>query len=316
MPEAPDALPSANDAKTVWSTWIQPAAILDVTRELRFRDEVRGLLWPVLGLKQGGVAVDVGSGSGALTRALARWMGPGCTVYGVDRDENFVRYSAERARALRLGRRTRYLQGDAHALPLPDGIADAVTSYTVIEHVPEQLAFLREQMRVCKRGGRVSVMNVWPRAAINAESPPAPVETARERELWALLQGREQEEIDTRWGVGKHSLEPYDLVRLFERAGLTEIMVDGFGTPKVFDDVRMTRDTAERYLQAEEDMYLANITRISSVMATPPPASALDELRRLVRARFAKRRRMLRAGRAVWDYGVGLSLVVSGKVPR
>ncbi len=305
-----------DDAATVWSTWIQPAEILEVTREERFRDEVKGILWPVLGLTRGGVAVDVGSGSGVLTRVLARWMGPGSLVYGVDRDANFVAYATQRAKQERLGRRTRYLQGDACSLPLPDGVADAVTSYTVSSHIPDQLAFLREQMRVSKPGGRVSIMEVWsPSGAAAASSECA--QTEREKELWKPMEGPGKARVDEPWQVGKQVIGGLrEFVLLFERAGLEEIMVEAFNTVHALDDARRSLEQAERYLRGEEQMYLGNAERFSQLVSPPLPAGHVAELKRLIRARFAKRRRYLRAGKRLWDWSVGTSLVVSGRVPR
>ncbi len=291
---------------------MQPGEVLDGTRESRFRDHVKPLLWEVLGLKQGGVAVDVGCGPGALTRALARWMGPGCTVYGIDRDVNFVGYAAQRAKEERLSRRCRYLEGDALSLPLPDALADAVTSYTVAEHIADHRAFVQESMRVCKPGGRVSIMSVQSQAGLSSSPSLAPQPTEREQELWKAI-GVGSESLDARWGVGKHSIALADLPALLEAAGLKEILIDAFATTSALDDARLSAEMAARSLEAEERMVLDNIA-IYGPAATPPLSrSDLAELKRLVRARYNKRRRLLRRGVHVWDYGVGISLIVSGR---
>ncbi len=48
-------------------------------------------------------------------------------------------------------------------IPLPDGCADVVTSFTVLEHVPDERAALAEMRRVLRPGGRliISVPNRW-----------------------------------------------------------------------------------------------------------------------------------------------------------
>jgi len=310
------AAPPPTDAATVWSTWIQPVEILDVTREQRFRDEVKGVLWPVLGLKPAGIAVDVGCGSGLLTRVLARWMGPGSMVYGVDRDANFVAYAAARAKQERLGRRTHYLQGDAYALPLPDNVADAVTSYTLIEHVPQHVAFVREQMRVCKPGGRVSIMEVFPGGGLSAQSPWEWGAGEREQELSRPMDEPAAAHIDRPWAVGKSDVGGlYGLVALLEKAGLREIMVDGFATAPSLDDARVTAEAGERRLAAEEQMLVTKAEQLALLVEPPLPAGHVAELTRLIRARFGKRRRWLREGKRIWDWSVHVSVVVSGKVP-
>ncbi len=303
--------PDPTDPTTVWSTWMQPAEVLDVTREQRFRDEVRGVLWPALGLRRRGVAADVGCGSGALARALARWMGPGCTVYGVDRDTNFVAYATQRAKEARLGRRTRYLQGDALALPLPDSIADAVTSYTVISHIPDHRTFLREQIRVCKPGGRVSVMEVR-RDGVQSCPARAVEMTEREQELWKLVEEPAGKSLDDQWRIGQFNIDSPRLPAMLEELGLRQVIVDAFCAVGPLDDARVSRETAERRLDTDERMALDNLA-LYGPRAEPPLSQAHKaELRKLVRARFAKRRRYLRRGVHLWDYSVGISLVVSG----
>jgi SAM-dependent methyltransferase len=318
MPYRPRKLqvkhPGPDDARTVWSTWMQPGEVLDVTRELRFRDCVRPLLWNALGLKERGVAVDVGSGSGAFTRALARWMGPGCMVYGVDRDANFVGYAAQRAKEERLSRRCRYLEGDALALPLPDGVADAVTSYSVIEHLADHRAFLRESMRVCRPGGRVSVISVRTEGGISSSAPLAPQPTAREEELWKAISDGSKP-LDEQWGIGKHGITLAGLPALLEDLGLRGILIDAFATPGALDDARVSPEQAERQLEVDERMALDNVALFGPQAVPPLSRADLAELKRLVRARYGKRRRLLRRGVHVWDYSVGLSLVVSGRKP-
>ncbi len=306
--------PDPTDPATIWSTWMQPGEVLDMTREQHFREEVKGLLWPVLGLQRRGVAVDVGCGSGALTRALARWMGPGCMVYGVDRDANFIAYATQRAREARLGRRTRYLRGDALALPLPDNVADAVTSYTVISHIPDHHAFLREQIRVCKPSGRVSVMEVG-KGGIKSNPACTVQVTEREQELWNLIKEPEGKNLDDQWQIGKFNTDLAQLPMMFEELGLREVLVDAFCTVGSQDDARMSRELSEQWIDMEERMTLDNLSLYGPRSEPPLSKTHTAELRRLVRARYAKRRRQLRSCVHLWDYSIGIKLVVSGVKP-
>lgn len=57
----------------VWSQNIQGIISLDLSREIRFRDDTKELLLNLLELKEGMTVVDIGCGPGALTRKLAKW---------------------------------------------------------------------------------------------------------------------------------------------------------------------------------------------------------------------------------------------------
>jgi len=60
------------------------------------------------------------------------------------------------------GRRLEWCQADAHALPFPDGIFDAVTSGYLLRNVSDISQALREQMRVVKPGRRVVCLDTSP----------------------------------------------------------------------------------------------------------------------------------------------------------
>jgi ubiquinone/menaquinone biosynthesis C-methylase UbiE len=311
----PPTSPPTDDPTTIWSTWVQSVEWIDPDRERRFRDEVRDILWPVLGLRRGGTAVDVGCGGGALTRSLARWMGPRCTVYGIDRDANFLDYARRRAREERLARRARYLQGDALALPLPDDSAHAVTSYTVTGHIPDTRAFLREKIRVCRPGGRVSVMEVRSEGSLGSSPTRSAAPTQRERDLWKPLEKAFLRGVHRLWKVGATPVGLAELPALFEDLGLQDIMLDAFAVTHSLDDARLSEVEARRHLQAQEDWLLAAADHSASLLDRRLPRGHLASLKRCIRARFRKQRRWLDSGLHTWDFSIGLSWIVSGRLP-
>ena len=78
--------------------------------------------------ERGGVWADLGSGGGAFTLALADLLGPGATIYSVDRDRAALRTQAEAMRAHFPGTTVHYLAADfARPLDLPplDGVVMA-----------------------------------------------------------------------------------------------------------------------------------------------------------------------------------------------
>jgi SAM-dependent methyltransferase len=101
--------------------------------------------------------LDVGSGTGNLTRAVAeRW--PGCAVVGVDPSVAFV--EAARERAARFGSRVRFEVGEAGDLPLDGDPVDAALALLVLNFVPDADRAVAQMRRVTRPGG-VLAAAVW-----------------------------------------------------------------------------------------------------------------------------------------------------------
>lgn len=98
--------------------------------------------------------LDAGCGIGHWGRVLAPFLSPEARLAGVDREPEWVLKAAEIAEARGLSRFS-YRQGDANALPFADGEFDLVTCQTLLIHVPDPRATLREFRRVLKPGGLI-----------------------------------------------------------------------------------------------------------------------------------------------------------------
>jgi len=94
------------------------------------------------------VGIDLGSGTGRFTPALAEAFGG--PVYGVEPAAR-MRAAAEAGAA---HPRARYLAGEAAAIPLPDASADFVLMFLSFHHAPDRAAAAGEIARVLKPGGR------------------------------------------------------------------------------------------------------------------------------------------------------------------
>jgi arsenite methyltransferase len=107
-----------------------------------------------LNIPQGGIALDVGSGPGSITAALARAAGPDGLALGVDISLPML------ARAVRAeaGPQVGFLRADAQRLPLRDQTVDAAVSIAVLQLIPDPVATLSEIARVLRPGGRLAVM--------------------------------------------------------------------------------------------------------------------------------------------------------------
>lgn len=103
----------------------------------------------VLGLRRGRTVVELGSGTGKLTRALT---GSGAALIAVDPSEGMREEFRRRVPDVL------NLAGAAEAIPLPDGLADAVVAAQAF-HWFRPAATSRELARVLRAGGKVGL--VW-----------------------------------------------------------------------------------------------------------------------------------------------------------
>jgi ubiquinone/menaquinone biosynthesis C-methylase UbiE len=94
------------------------------------------------------VGVDLGSGTGRFTPALAETFGG--PIYGVEPAARMRETAEAEARHPQV----RYLAGEAAAIPLPDSSADFVLMFLSFHHVKDRPAAAREIARVLKPGGR------------------------------------------------------------------------------------------------------------------------------------------------------------------
>jgi SAM-dependent methyltransferase len=157
-----------------------------------------------LSIAPGGVWLDVGCGTGALTAAICEVADP-LAVTGVDQSRRFVAHAAD----LSCVDKADFAVADAAALPFADGIFDVAVSGLVLNFLPDPVTALLEQSRVVAPSGTVAAF-VWDYA-----------EGMRLLRLFwdvARRQAPVAAVLDER--VRFPEATPKGLVRLFERAGL------------------------------------------------------------------------------------------------
>ncbi len=121
----------------------------------------RRRLREILALRPGGRVLEVGPGTGYYALYTARWLQPGGTLEVLDLQQQMLDHTLGRARRQGITNIVA-TQGDAQALPYPDGIFDAAYLTVVLGEVPDQHAALRELGRVLKPGGRLVVGEIFP----------------------------------------------------------------------------------------------------------------------------------------------------------
>src|ERR1041385_989849 len=130
--------------------------------------------YAALDIGEGSRVVDVGCGPGIDTIALARMVGPGGFVTGIDADPAAVAAANEAALAAGVATFTRHSVGDAAALQLPSAEADACFCERLLQHVSyaQTPRVASELLRIVAPDGRVVVIDTdWATLSIASSDP-------------------------------------------------------------------------------------------------------------------------------------------------
>ena len=111
--------------------------------------------------------LDVGAGSGTLTASLAKYM-PNGHVTATDINEDILKKAEEHAEAV--GAKNVHFQvANVYKLPFADNSFDIAHAHTVLGHLDDPVAAIREMLRVVRKGGIVALResdlrmwSIWP----------------------------------------------------------------------------------------------------------------------------------------------------------
>jgi ubiquinone/menaquinone biosynthesis C-methylase UbiE len=143
---------------------IDDASLESIARMLERRGNhpqqvaIRNTYLDSLGDLAGRHVLEIGCGTGVVTRELSRRVGPTGRLVASDPSHGMIGIARRLAREADLSALDLQVQ-DARSLPYPDATFDVTCAITVLSHVPEREAVLREMARVTRPGGRVLIVD-------------------------------------------------------------------------------------------------------------------------------------------------------------
>jgi SAM-dependent methyltransferase len=145
--------------------------------ELRAKDPdqvaARASYLTLLDVAPGSRVLDVGCGSGAVARDVARRVCPAGSVVGIDPSDVFLTVARELVEREGLAEVVEFRRGDARELPFADAEFDIVLAITTLAHTPDAERAIPELARVTRPGGRVGIFDLDGDGAILAHPDQA-----------------------------------------------------------------------------------------------------------------------------------------------
>ncbi len=148
---------------TIWMSLMYRAFSYNGSRQLS-RQIIEGIS-SYVDVPEGGLCLDVGCGSGALSIACAK-KNPQAQIIGIDRwGKEYASFSKNLCENNSLAEgvsNTIFRQGDACKLNFADETFDAVTSNYVYHNIPskDRQAILLETLRTLKKGGTFAIHDI------------------------------------------------------------------------------------------------------------------------------------------------------------
>lgn len=146
---APAAAGSYDVANTTWGGVDGELARLEAQAALSFDEELR--IMRDLGLTRAGPLLELGAGSGAITRRL-RAAEPGLPVIALDVDAGLLRHAGGCGAPL--------VAADGARLPLRTASVGGVLLRYVLQHLADPVPMLTEALRVLRPGGTLVAVEV------------------------------------------------------------------------------------------------------------------------------------------------------------
>jgi ubiquinone/menaquinone biosynthesis C-methylase UbiE len=160
--------------------------------------------------------VEIGCGTGAITRALAA-RPEVAEVVGVEPAPGLVKRAQDLAGGLET---VSFLEADGRAVPLPDSCFDVAVVHTVLSHVPEPERVVAEAHRLLRPGGWV--------ALFDGDYATMTFARATDDPLQACADAFGEHYVNDPWVMRR-------VPRLAARLGFIDVVVDSHGYLKVTD---------------------------------------------------------------------------------
>jgi ubiquinone/menaquinone biosynthesis C-methylase UbiE len=286
---------------TVWSTYVQKIDTLYKSRALRFSDRYKDKYVKAFDIDDKKSVLEIGCGPGAFSESLSCWY-PSMKITGCDRDTEFIRFAREKSPHIS------YCEEDATALSFGGEMFDVTISNTVAEHI-EPSRFYGEQYRVLKKGGVCLVLSA--RKGIVHHAPCLAEMSDFEKAIWDRASDICRE-MDEKAGVCKYPMTETEMPRMMEKYGFRNVSTEYLTLNMTPDNPSFSREEAHAIIESHRATALDGLCILKDTAGNLVSDDEIEEMARLVNARYDKRIALYDTGEKQWDTYLSLTMVLRG----
>lgn len=126
----------------------------DEIRSSFFSNEVREVAYSLADVQRGGIAADIGAGSGFISDGLLK---AGLDVIAIDQSENMLDYMKQKFKEYE---GFTCILGDSDSLPIEDESVDYAFANMYLHHVVKPSIAIKELYRILKPGGKLVITDL------------------------------------------------------------------------------------------------------------------------------------------------------------
>ena len=149
---------------------VQMATFLEARSRVPDMQAVNQNLCETVAARPGERWLEVGSGSGILSRMLAPQLQPGGQMVGLDISPDMTAEAQKYALSEGINSEIAFETGAAESLPYPNASFDGALAARLLLHAADPDAVVREMKRVVRPGGRLVVMD-WDFETVTVDHP-------------------------------------------------------------------------------------------------------------------------------------------------
>lgn len=230
----------------MWSEYIQNSNFLEYTRKAMLLPQLRPIIIAYMHIKDGMKVLEVGCGSGYLSRFLLA-ENLKFKAFGIDNDSGLLDSGHEFAVTKQID--MKFILGDAYELPFTDESFDAVISHTFLSSIKNPQKALDEMVRVCKKDGYVSSITAMAFYPSVVEPGHYPVSCSWLKQYYRLF-AKVWEMYEGINPITNYQYAPTcgELPHMFFKHGLRDISLFPIGTVFSLSDASISTDEKKDYI--------------------------------------------------------------------